>query len=63
MNFCVIVNVDPMIGNEVFCGAVESSPFEVGRVVGAVIAQVWSLTHLYSVNFYVTNEYVTVMIS
>ena len=47
----MIVNVDPMIGNEVFCGAVESGPFEVGSVVGAVIAQVWSLTHLNSFNF------------
>ena len=47
----MIVNVDPMISNEVLCGAVESGPFEVGSVVGAVIAQVWSLIHLYSVSF------------
>ena len=52
----MIVNVDPMISNEVFCGAVESGPFEVGSVVGAVIAQVYSLTHLYSGSFCVTKS-------
>ena len=47
----MIFKVDPMISDEVFSGAVESGPFEVGSVVGAVIAQVWSLIHLYSVSF------------
>ena len=52
----MIVIVDPMISNKVFSGAVESGPFEVGSVGGAVIAQVWSLTHLYSVSFCVTKS-------